>query len=279
MLNSDWAAALLGYLLEAGINPKIIHWGIQSADDLNSCSLTLYQGNATASSELQEVLSAQVKAGRAVMSFLDDSLSQSMGLQITQIAAPQIRSANASVFAPEQGPLFYYDLKNDKNRNASCTSFIQSGEHTVGFQCKIGSGHFYHIGSAFYERLNSDRYAETKDTPARLAPLLQVLEDLRINQIFRWQSPGSGLVAFARTNPEQSRLWITVKNSRLETVANRLLIQEAKPKTDYSVSRPFGSRLKERISGEQLKTVGLPINLPSQESTVFVLDEIRPQGH
>ena len=53
-MNSEWAAGLIGYALNANVNMKIVHWGINTDSELDSCQVILHQdgGGAQAKTSL-----------------------------------------------------------------------------------------------------------------------------------------------------------------------------------------------------------------------------------
>ncbi len=39
---SEWAAGLIGYALNANVNMKIVHWGINTGSELDSCQVIFH---------------------------------------------------------------------------------------------------------------------------------------------------------------------------------------------------------------------------------------------
>lgn len=59
-LHSDFTAGLLGYVMEAGVNPSVHHWGINSTRELARNKIILAQDSGTLNPKLVEWLGAVI---------------------------------------------------------------------------------------------------------------------------------------------------------------------------------------------------------------------------
>ena len=164
VMNTDWMGGLVGYLLQSGINPRIHHWGLNPASELEGCKILIHQDNGLASKGLSEKLSELLKKGHTVINFFDNHLGQSIGLNINQRNAENraewvsfVYDNTYSLFSAN--PMFYYDLGN----NSDCKNIIFHNKESVAYQCKMSKGTFVQVGAQFYGVFNSDIYSDQTD--------------------------------------------------------------------------------------------------------------------
>lgn len=278
--NSDWSAGLLGYLLQAGVNPKIVHWGLNPATDLDSCRLIFLQDNGIKISSLFSYLREAVQRGVTLVSLLDDQMAHELGLQIAhsklEIWDPVMVNFMAQVFSVNRTPLFSYDLSQQSN----CEGLLRNGSTTIiGYRCEV-NGHkngFWQIGANFYEAFNSNRYAFLTDVPQRRSWLDYLLAELNIHPQIRLKDGGDRVVVFGRKDPKGSSQWITVKNSQLQAVDFQVQVQSLRAEGVFRVTNLFTSE-QQVLTGKAIATNGFLGKLKANESTVYFVEEQQKRG-
>jgi len=155
-MNSEWAAGLIGYALNANVNMKIIHWGINAESELDSCKIILHQDNGVTSKDLANRLAELIRSGHVVVNLLADSLAAQMGVNVAsqnisgswqrQIAFLGIKASQDSAEASQASfkalasPFFEYALPTStapaKGDQSNCFPVFRSG--VVYRQLKIG---------------------------------------------------------------------------------------------------------------------------------------------
>src|SRR5258708_3722469 len=78
-LHSDFAGGLVGYILQAGLNPSIHHWGINSTKDLAKNKIIFVQDSGNLNQHLIQWLVKYVANGGTVVNFIGDSLANEIG--------------------------------------------------------------------------------------------------------------------------------------------------------------------------------------------------------
>ncbi|MBX2989005.1 MAG: beta-galactosidase [Bdellovibrionaceae bacterium] len=242
LVSSDWSAALLAYLFQGGINPKILHWGLSPASEYDSCRLIVHQDNGFTTPEMLDLFREVMNRGGGVVSLLNDG------------AGPSLFAGNA--------------------RATQCQSFRQViGE---GYRCRHAAengrrGFFYHVNEAFYWKFNSDLYGEVEDVPERLLLLKGILADLGIQPRVSIQGGGDRVVVFARRSQDGTRLWVTAKTGQLKTVHAQVLWSEADPQVTYKVTDVLSGH-SQILNGKRLRQQGFHLSLAPTGSTAFMVE-------
>lgn len=275
LMNSEWAGGLLGYLLQAGINPRFIHWGINSDQELDSCQVIFFQDNATSSEKLYQALKAQVAQGKTVVSLLGHTLADYLNLQISfghSGDRSPVLSYKQSRFTTRWSPLFYYDLSLAPN----CQTQFKNQTETVGFKCQSPSwkGSYWQIGTPFYDVFNSNRYSQLSDVKERTSFLKDILAETQIQPRFEFKNGGDRYVVFARESAQiPGFLWLTVKNSKDQDLKEQLLVRhKISDSKKYKVTQLFTGEIQ-ILSGLELKTIGFSIMLKKYVSAVYTVEE------
>jgi hypothetical protein len=77
-MNADWSGALLGYIMQTGFNPKILHWGINRPSEISKAKVLFLQNSGVLSSSLTRFLGTFVRSGGVLVTSLDNSLERTL---------------------------------------------------------------------------------------------------------------------------------------------------------------------------------------------------------
>ncbi len=273
-MNSAWAGGLLGYLLQAGINPKILHWGVNSQAEIESCQMIVRQDSGETTDELTATLLKMIKSGHSVVNFLDDSLAQKIGLKSkssnseAQGYYTNLQFDNQS-FAARSYPLYKY-AKLDQDFH--CESILKRENEDVGYQCIIGQGHYTQVGALFYDAYNANEYGRVTDLANRNLVLDRILKNANITPLIQVVTlkddvAAGKIVAFARKAPGESSLWVTVKSSLDQGTTPTLRLQGLDQNKNYNV-KDLMSQDARILTGEQI-SAGFSVSLAAYGSTVY----------
>ena len=241
-MNSDWAAGLVGYLLQAGINPKIVHWGLNDPTELADCRLVIYQDNGFAAPTLIANMKAHLKTGGGVLTFLGSSVLHSL---ISKAAIAK-----------------------------DCVAFEPVPGMTVdGLKCNAGTGFVYQVQKPLYASFNSDDYARISDVPERRQLIEEIMTRLQIIPHLRIAGGGDRMVAFGRRGENKSLLYVTVKSGREQPVQERVIWSGADPGLNYKVLRLLDES-SAFLSGKQLIEQGFDANMAAHGSDAFYIEPI-----
>lgn len=278
LMNSEWAAGLLGYLLQIGINPKFVIWGINKPSDFNSCKIILFQDNDIHDEHLLSLLSNQIISGKIVVSFIGQQLSKKLKLNITYGHSddpnPTLKINNFEKdFRARRSPLFTYSLSGEPN----CTARLFNKNQIIGYECNKPdwNGKYWQIGTPFYDVFNSSIYSGLTDTSDRLSVLKEILDQGKIQSHFQLKKETNKISIFAReSKADKQKLWITIKSGNNETIQDNL-------KVFYKISDDAVYEIKDLLNdkiitvpGHALLNNGFPITLTSFGSTVYIIQKV-----
>jgi len=239
IMNADWAGGLIGYLLQAGINPKIHHWGLNEASELNDCRLLIYQDNGFASPGLVRRLETQLKQGGGVLTFLGTDAFQRLV----------------------------------KNGTSNCSKLATAGAAYEGKKCALEKGLLFHMAKPLYAKFNSDDYASIADVPERRSFIEQVLGSLGLRPQLQIKGGGDRVVAFGRLGAEKDKLYVTVKSGVTDPVFTRVLWSGADAGKSYRVARLLEGT-NQVLPGADLASVGFTADLAANGSDAFFIEPI-----
>jgi hypothetical protein len=249
IMNSDWAGGLLALLMQAGINPRIVHWNLNPASDLLSCRLIVYQDNGFASTELANALRPVLAKGGGVLSFLDTGLSSLLS------GHAQLRSLAMQTPAIDDG----------------CTRLPARPMEVDGTRCPVGGGVVYQARVPIYDVFNTDFYSRVHDAVDRRKFVEMILTELGIEGKMKIRGGGDRIVAFARTSPDETKFWVTVKSGQIEPTDGAIQMKTATVGTWYAVKDVFSDKVSIH-SGTDLRTIGFPFALGPSGSTAFFIE-------
>ncbi len=289
-MNSEWAAGLIGLALNANVNIKIVHWGINE-DELNSCQVIFHQDAGVVGEDLAKRLAGLIQAGHVVVNVLGDSLADQLGVNVPSqnmsgawrrrisyvgvSGGPDAATAPEASFQAPSSPLFEYMLpagaSQTKDGRPNCFPVFRSGVRSInGYGRLMGQGAFYQLGALFYDAFSSDSYMSANDTYPQTLFLRELLNAYKISPKIAVRETQSRVVAFARKAPDQPEFWVTVKSGRDARQTVAVTIGEAEPEKTYLVSDLLSGR-EQTMTGQALRTTGFDARLESFGSTVFWL--------
>ncbi|MBF0315451.1 MAG: beta-galactosidase [Oligoflexia bacterium] len=246
IVQSDWTAGLLGVLMHSGINAKIHHWGIAPTSDLldrGRCRLVIYQDNGLASPELTSVLTEVVTSGGTLLNFIHDGVTMAI-------------------------------LNKTKTSQNSCSRLIPAPMDVVGYSCAIGAGTLYQAKVPIYDVFNTDFYYQIHDAKERRAFFDQILMSMNIIPHVRIKGGGDRTVLFARANPSEDKVWITVKSARRDGFMGKIQWTKANSSERYLVTDVLGGTATS-IEGSALRSEGFPVTLGGSGSGAFFIEAKR----
>ncbi|PWU21693.1 MAG: hypothetical protein C5B49_02225 [Bdellovibrio sp.] len=290
-LNAEWAGGLVGYALNTGINMKIIHWGIQSVDEMAGCRILFHQDNGNTAPDLAQALNKMARAGMVVVNLLGDSLAQKVGLPVTgrevsgksNVYVTTLQAASGAAvstpipnsdFTVPGSPVFNYQWPEKAKR---CLPVLQSpgrdpsvARLVTGYRCQLGRGLFYQVGVLFYDFYNGNDYSDREDAAPRAEFLRSLLRQEKIVPQLQVAGSHQRIVAFGRQGANDPRLWITVKSGERTPTDFRLKVEQVDPKKKYVVSDLLREQ-EQVVSGAELQTKGFAGSLEGLGSTVYFL--------
>ncbi|MBK9038818.1 MAG: beta-galactosidase [Bdellovibrionales bacterium] len=180
LLNSDWAGGLLGFLLQAGYNPLVLHAHLLNEKSLKDLKIIFRQDCGVSSHFLSSQLKNYVSQGGVLVNFAE------------QTFLDEIKS---------QAPLL-------------CETKEFSALKLQWQVCTLGKGFILQVKDPFYSRVNSDDYASlTKMIDYQRwmkAEIPASWPDPRLSIV----GGGDRTVVFGRISPSKKGLWITVKTGQ-----------------------------------------------------------------
>lgn len=274
-MNADWSGGLLGYLLQAGVNPKIHHWGLNENKELFQSKIIIHQDNGSTNPQLARSLKRFVEDGGMVVNFLDNSLAKAIGARFAKEVLnsndfPSLSSETHS-FKTSEGPLFGYSI--DEN----CEAVLYASSRVVGYSCDIGKGKFVQIGALIYDEFNSDKYTWMNDISERRGYIEKLL---KLNKKFKGPKlkivGADGVISFARKNTKENALWITVKSSRDENTNSRLffskkILKESVGERNSYIVKDLITGKSQRFDAARLLSQGINLPLDAYGSTAILV--------
>ena len=272
-MNSDFEAGLVGAFLNVGINPEILHVGVQPRSDFLKQKLLVMHDNENLNSKITPVLKSFLNQGGHLVTIFGTKVAASLGLTVKRDQVfKHFGSSEVGFWINEQNN-FSYELP------VFCQPIIQHAEYTFAMRCPLEGGTITLIGVPFHEGFNSDDYGFDGDHQARQALVEQLLKNSNIEKDFEMTdehgNPITQVSVFARAlQGKSSPLWVTIKNGlkksqRIFLKPRQGLIPNA---IKLRVKHPL-SAASEEISPDKLRTTGLQIYLPPYASEAFLFSD------
>jgi len=300
-VQSDWSGALLGYLMNSGVNPQILHGDLSPELNFKDAKILLHLDTGLNASRTLRLLRAAFLNGQTVVNILADQTALALGIPVPTAVTklgrvfnePQLvtyyltqggrlGSGNEpgakAVQISVTGPIFTYDMSGTKN----CKGILFWQGQTVGYHCRSTKGSFVQLGAMFFEEFNSNVYSEMKDVPLRRRFLQAIMAEAKIQPNFVLSENADRTVVFGRKDPKRELLWVTVKTGARKTQSfkvqiNPVFLQKAlltKGKgfvvTDLLSKLPQRSQ---RFSRERLTREGFSLELGPDGSGVYVVEK------
>lgn len=278
LMNSYWAGGLLGLVMQSGINPKILHWGITPVAEFRSCRLLILQDNGRLSANLVSTLKKLAQNGATVLNFLGDDLAvRLMDNKLSKSENPGGIKARLStgpkqdLFSLSRPAYAVYNLQSVPGAQP----FLQDENgQIIGFRWKIGAGELIQISALFYEHFNSDQYSELADVPLRRGVIDKILNQTGIQARLNIIGPADRVVAFGRQAPEGGDFWITSKSGNTDKAVNfHLALRDAQATKTYRITNVLENSTI-IMKGKELADKGMPVSLSANGSAAFRVQDI-----
>jgi hypothetical protein len=288
LMNAEWSGGLVGYLLQAGINPRIAHWGLGNPGTL----ATIAQSKVILRHDPGQVAGDQVAfyksylaTGGTVINLLGDSLAVRLGLGQSAVSDPRTEASRAmsrisnGSFDVAAKPLFTYTVRSRAN---NCEAILTLGYSDVAYRCSYGKGTFIQIGALFHDAFNSDHYAHLTDVPQRRAFLAALLRKAGVASQVSVEG-ADRVVVFARRSYYGQGLWLTIKNGRETAVSETIridgkLLRHAVGSGDNIVVEELMAGRSRKMTLQRVIEAGIRIELaPNGSEAVFIRREARAE--
>ncbi len=295
---SDWSGGLLGYLMNADINPRILHGELSSEDSFKEAKVLVHLDTGLNATQTIEHFK-RAGADRTVINFLSDDLANKLGFTVPS-SVLFARESTASALVPlefyvnDQGqlrpagelgtkpvqifssrPVYQYDLSAQPE---GCEGILFSENKVVGYHCKKGESTFIQVGALIFEDYNSGAYAQLPDPLQRKQFLKSLVAEANLDTRLQLSDEAKQTVTFARKDPEKSLIWVTVKSGATTSQSFSLkvsagLLQDSlkKAKNQQLVVTDLLSKKSQKFSRRELSEKGFPIHLAPNGSTVFTI--------
>jgi hypothetical protein len=299
LASAEWAGGLLGYFLNANINPKILITEISDASEFGVSLLAHIDTGRNAANTLTRLKNAFSLQHRSILNLLGDETARSLGypegrpLKTTAHSRVELQfylgsDGNLSSSKSTHGktltlkltaantPLFTYNSK--KIAAAGCEPILFAVNHAdpVGYRCKKpNQGTFYQLGALIFDDYNSSDYGSIADAPERKRFLTALIGEAGVHANLELSAQADQAVAFARRDPDGKTLWITVKTGSANAQNLRLRLSPSVlpdgSGTQYRIKRLLKSEADQLLEKPTLTDKGFEVSLDAQGSDVFVV--------
>lgn len=295
---SDWNGGLLGYLMNASLNPRILFGDLSEESEFNDLKFLTHIDTGINAPRTVELLQKAVERGQTVINFLADDITQALGSPVpaAMISQPTAGPQTVQFYVNSKGqlasgnepdahirqmtamwPIYSYNMSGARN----CRSILFWQGQAVGYDCKLTRGHVIQIGAMIFEDYNSNEYSEMGDGAVRRQFLKLLLGGHALRPHIWLSRNAKQVVAFARRDPLHKILWITVKSGSrkaqsVQVHADPALLDELIPSQDNNyfrvtdiMSSSAGRSLV--LTAKKISDDGFTIDLPPSGSTVIVI--------
>ena len=290
--------------MNADINPKIVHADLTPVPPLVDNKLFLHIDTGLNAQSTVEALRQYLARGQGVINFLASDVPCQLGMgpsENCQLSLPLSTTSDQrtaltffinsqgklctgsepdahSVQLLAAGPIFTYDLQTVPN----CKAILFLNQKTVGYQCSNKNGSFIQIGALIFDDYNSDSYGQILDFTERRLFMKSLMSSLLIVPQIQWSVGADKVVAFARKDPDQKLLWVTVKTGSMKHQSLQLKISQKLIHEGFSVldkTQIFEvvdlmAQIKQNISLKNIIQKGFNVELELNGSTVFAIKPI-----
>ncbi len=294
---SDWSAGLLGYLMNADVNPVILHGDLSPEGEFDH-KVLIHLDTGISAPRTLDVLKKAWARGQTLVNFLADQVPESVGLSIDQqILSPQLLNQQTAAplrfFINSKGllsdgnepdavaheiqdvPLYTYNLKPADH--AHCEDLLFWQKQSVAYRCQTEHGTVFQVGANLFKDYNSNAYANLPSLIERRLFLKALLKSARVEPQVELSSEALATVAFARKDPEKKLIWVTVKTGSTTAQNLKLRLSPGFLKNSLRPGKKF--QVTDLISGTkwvlneaELTGPGFKFSLPANGSTVYVVE-------
>lgn len=207
--------------MQAGINPSVHHWGINSTRELAKNKIIVIQESGNLNPKLTQWLADYTANGGTVISFIGDSVAKKVGapeaanvsVNTGAIPVDYISSAKQSLsFEALASSVSEYKITNTEKTSA----LLVTDNKIVGYKHQYKKGQLIQIGAVIHDFFNTGAYPFLKDIPQRRAILDDLLLENNMQTHFSIKEKTERIEIFGRKAPQDEKLWITVKSGQLE---------------------------------------------------------------
>lgn len=306
LASAEWNGGLLGYLMNADINPRILHGELSPFESLAKTKVLVHLDTGLNAKRSLKMIESSLLSGNTVINFLASDVPKSLGIHFPSTLlferGQSPRSTSLVFYVDTQGqlksssepnttavkiqssnPIYSYDLNSSSAKN--CHGILYWKEHVVGYRCALSNGTFVQIGALLFEDYNSNDYAQLPDPLEHKLFMKGLLHDTEVQSNLILSKNARQTVAFARTDPEQKMLWITVKTGHLAAQELKLKINsqflfqsmgtlKRKNKKYSEISFTVTHLLSKKtqiLNAFELIHSGIDLPLAPNESAVYVI--------
>lgn len=295
--SADWSGGLLGHVMNADINPRVLHGDMSSEASFKESKVLLHLDTGLNAPRTLKMIENSLFSGNTIINFLANQVPKSQGIDIPSSVLFNRAQAGQSVqltfylnsqgqlrpsserntivvHIPSSNPVYGYDLASLKK--ADCEGILYWQDKVVGYRCQRSNGTLIQIGALIFEDYNSSSYAQMS-SPRELRLFMKSLIDEKVQPKLLFSKNAERAVAFARKDPQHKLLWITVKTGTLTPqalllkVSKGLLQDTLKPSSlRYSVEDLL-SKKTQNMSARELIQKGFQVDLGQSGSAVYVI--------
>lgn len=304
-VQSDWGGAFLGYLMNAGINPQIVHGEITRPEQFADSKVLVHLDSGLSAEGTLQKLRTALHEGKAVVNFLAPAASEAMGIPVPRalhkfglnFSSPQkvrfyvkadgtvgsaTNTGTRAVEVPVTGPVFTFDLSGAPN----CTPILYWAQEVAGYRCSVqgGKGTLVQVGAMFFEGYNGTHYAGLGELKERRAFLEALFAGTEVARHFIPSENAERFVVFARKDPQHEMVWVTVKTGTerpqsLKVRVNEGFLQDALAASgekfqvrELLAADPQASQV---LTQQQISEQGFVVELGANGSGVYVIEKAR----
>lgn len=294
ILQSDGAGGLLGYLMNAGVNPRVLQGETSSAQDFTLSRLLVHLDTGVNAPETIHAIRGALAAGRGVLNFLGEDLPCQLGVTGLRVSCflPTMKGSALQTggildfYLDEKGRLrpgpgadatkvslrapyafSTYDLTGSNN----CEGILFSQGKAVAYRCRTEGGSVVQVGAPLFADYNTDAYGRMTDDGNRRLFLRAILGEFNVRP--KVQASGDRVVAFARHDPAKEGVWLTVKTGSRK--AQRARVSFDRGFLEENMASGQGIRVKNLLRDEEIfleeNENSFPLELEGDGSAVFFL--------
>ncbi len=292
---ADWTGGLLGALMNADINPLVLHGDISPEDRFQDLKVLVHLDTGSNHTRTISLFKSALSRGRTIVNFLSSATPQNLQLDIPSVllfgrqsdptplafyidhtgrfTSPTQPNAKIVTFQ-SSNPVYSYD--EDSIKQHGCQGVLFWNDKTVGYHCPLGDGHLIQIGALIFEHYNSGAYALMPNAKEQRQFMKTLLNDSQIQPLTEFSEEAEKIVAFARKDPKRELLWMTVKTGATKAQSLRLKVSQTLLNDSLGAAETFQvtdvlAKTTQKISKSKLTKDGFSIQIEPNGSTVFVI--------
>lgn len=299
---ADWTGGLLGYWMNVSINPSILHGELSPDSRFEQNKILTHLDTGVNHPRTIQMLEKAMTQGKTIINFLADGIAHDLKFSIPSqllfsrqsnflvsltfyrdqagLLQPSQRQGTKSMELLSSTPLYHYDLSS----HPECEGILYFETKVVGYRCKRENGVFVQIGALIFEEYNSSTYVRLSSPLERQQFLQGLMHEAGVTPKMILSTGVTQTVAFARKDPENQLLWITVKTAKpvpqnfflkmspqlLQEAFKERCVKSSSSQVSYSIEDLLQNKTQQQIEKNLLEK-GFPITLQPHGSAVLVL--------